>query len=417
MSSTIGCRILAKLSRCRLSGLPLRIIVARRFSNTAEKVESAKSCAPAPQPGEIQAALLKEFSSPLVIENLEPPRRTRETEVLIDVHYCALNVSDALLSQNLYTFEPKLPMILGHEFVGKLVEVGTEAEKNGYKVGDKVIALNKERYGGLAEKCLAEVGDIWKVPSVKSASSADLASTLDSYITALVALERKVELNENDMILINVGVSGIGLAAVDLATNVFRAKVIGVCATENWADRARDMGAFAALKYSNKKLLNQIEDITAERDIKAIFDDEDGAYFKKMLSCFTDIYKDATLKDLLRNDSFAVVVHHLSREGRVIIAGTAATVTDNCSEVQKGSFSITGFNLAEYKKKKPDIYRQAGDDVLQFLEEGLIAPSYSLIAGMRKVNDALRSISEDILPGKVVIDMRNKEAEIKKIVT
>jgi len=48
---------------------------------------------------------------------------------------------------------------------------------------------------------------------------------LDSYITALVALERKVSLNEDDMILINIGVSGIGLAAVDLATNVFKAKV------------------------------------------------------------------------------------------------------------------------------------------------------------------------------------------------
>lgn len=49
-------------------------------------------------------------------------------------------------------------MILGYEVVGKLIEVGAEAEKNGYKVGDKVIALNKERYGGLAEKCVAEVG-------------------------------------------------------------------------------------------------------------------------------------------------------------------------------------------------------------------------------------------------------------------
>lgn len=51
-------------------------------------------------------------------------------------------------------------------------------------------------------------------------------SILDNYITALVALERKVNLDENDMILINVGISGIGLAAVDLATNVFRAKVL-----------------------------------------------------------------------------------------------------------------------------------------------------------------------------------------------
>lgn len=118
-------------------------------------------------------------------------------------------------------------------------------------------------------------------------------------------------------------------------------------------------------------------------------------------------------------------IYSLCHEGRVIIAGTATTTTDNRSEVQKGSFSVTGFDLAEYKKRKPDVYRyaiyicnffrqpltnislfrlkisQAGDDVLQFFEEGLIAPSYSLIAGMYKVNDALRSISENIVPGKV----------------
>lgn len=56
-------------------------------------------------------------------------------------------------------------------------------------------------------------------------NSIDAASILDSYITALVALERKVSIDENDMILINVGISGIGLAAIDLATNVYRAKV------------------------------------------------------------------------------------------------------------------------------------------------------------------------------------------------
>lgn len=49
-------------------------------------------------------------------------------------------------------------MVLGYEVVGKLAEIGAEAEKSGYKVGDKIIALNKERYGGLADKCLAEVG-------------------------------------------------------------------------------------------------------------------------------------------------------------------------------------------------------------------------------------------------------------------
>lgn len=134
------------------------------------------------------------------------------------------------------------------------------------------------------------------------------ASVLDNYITALLALERKVNIDEDDMILANIGMSGIGLAALDLATNVFRAKVcvsvlfersihipnhrimytfvlkvIGICATEDGADQAREKGAFASLKYKNKKLLKQIEAIAAERDIKAIFDDVGGEYLKKML--------------------------------------------------------------------------------------------------------------------------------------
>lgn len=56
-------------------------------------------------------------------------------------------------------------------------------------------------------------------------NSVDAVSVLDNYVTALVALERKVSIDEGDMILINVGISGISLAAIDLATNVFRAKV------------------------------------------------------------------------------------------------------------------------------------------------------------------------------------------------
>jgi len=83
--STIGCRIFAKLSRSRLNGLPLRIIAARRSNSTTESAESERIIVPAPQQGKIQAALLKEFSSPLVIENLDPPKRTQENEVSIKI--------------------------------------------------------------------------------------------------------------------------------------------------------------------------------------------------------------------------------------------------------------------------------------------------------------------------------------------
>lgn len=42
---------------------------------------------------------------------------------------------------------------------------------------------------------------------------------------ALIGLEQYASIDEEDMVLINVGIGGIGLAAVDIAANVFRAKV------------------------------------------------------------------------------------------------------------------------------------------------------------------------------------------------
>lgn len=40
----------------------------------------------------------------------------------------------------------------------------------------------------------------------------------------------------------------------------------------------------ASFKYKDRKLLKQIEEIAAEKNIKKIFDDADGEYLKKILS-------------------------------------------------------------------------------------------------------------------------------------
>lgn len=45
----------------------------------------------------------------------------------------------------------------------------------------------------------------------------------------------------------------------------------------------RDKGAFASLKYSDKKLMKKIVEFAAERDIKDVFDGAEGEKFKLML--------------------------------------------------------------------------------------------------------------------------------------
>lgn len=41
---------------------------------------------------------------------------------------------------------------------------------------------------------------------------------------------------------------------------------------------------FASFKYKDRKLLKQIEEVAAEKDIKKIFDDANGEHLKKVLN-------------------------------------------------------------------------------------------------------------------------------------
>lgn len=74
--TSVGHRFFIKLCRSNLSSR----IIAARFGSVAVE-ENARNVIPASQPGKIQAALLKDFFRPLVIENLEPPKNVQANEV------------------------------------------------------------------------------------------------------------------------------------------------------------------------------------------------------------------------------------------------------------------------------------------------------------------------------------------------
>lgn len=48
---------------------------------------------------------------------------------------------------------------------------------------------------------------------------------MNCYMKALIGLQEQANLEEDEIVLVNVGLGGVGLAAVDLAANVFRSQV------------------------------------------------------------------------------------------------------------------------------------------------------------------------------------------------
>ncbi|MFN2226755.1 MAG: alcohol dehydrogenase catalytic domain-containing protein, partial [Anaerolineae bacterium] len=82
----------------------------------------------------MKAMVLEEQGQPLKMKEVPVPRPGPE-QVLIRVHACGVCRTDLHIVDGELE-EPKLPLILGHQIVGSVVQLGEEVEQ--FEVGDRV---------------------------------------------------------------------------------------------------------------------------------------------------------------------------------------------------------------------------------------------------------------------------------------
>src|SRR5512138_2819203 len=91
----------------------------------------------------MKAWLLDDYTG---VENLrlaevqEP--RAQAGEVVLELHYAALNPADRYLAEKQYPAKPKLPHILGRDGLGTVVEIGPGT--TGVKIGDRRAVLRSD---------------------------------------------------------------------------------------------------------------------------------------------------------------------------------------------------------------------------------------------------------------------------------
>jgi len=326
-----------------------------------------------------RAAVLKEIGKPLVVEELKSEKKLKDSEVRIDVHTCGVNSSDILICQGQYGTQPKLPFIPGFEVCGEVKELGPGVKN--FRLGDRVIGLNKDKYSGFAEECVMMERDLWVIP--QSMKFQFGASLIDTYGTALLGLQRRAKVSKEDVVLVTAAAGGLGLAAVDLAANVFQAKVIGVCGTEDKACLVRDKGAWAALKYDPEHVYKKTMEVTNSKGASIIFDAVGGDVFKEALKC-------------------------VAHEGKVIVAGFASRQIPNVptSLLLPQSVSLIGVSLTHYREANNEVYRQIGDNVIELYDERLISPHVSASFSLDQVNEAFEFLSLRKSTGKVILSIR-----------
>ena len=214
----------------------------------------------------MKAAILKEYGKPLMLEEVARPR-PRASEVLIKVRACGVCGTDVKTRDGKKT-GIKLPLIMGHEIAGEVVEVG--ADVNGIRVGDRGVIhfyltcgecvfcrSNRETIcarplgrfgfsvdGGFAEYLSAPARNFIPIPASLPFTEASILC--DAVATTYRALS-KAAIQSGEQVLI-MGLGGLGLHAAQIA-RALGASVIGVDINEAKLELAEKLGFDRLLKF------------------------------------------------------------------------------------------------------------------------------------------------------------------------
>lgn len=178
----------------------------------------------------MRAMVLKAIKSPLQLEDVPIPQPSPE-ELLIRVSTCGVCRTDLHIIDGELP-HPSLPLILGHQIVGEVVEIGSAVSrfKIGMRVGvpwlgktcgncfyclegkenlcDKAVFTGYTRNGGFAEYCTAHASFVFPLPS------SDSDSTIAPWLCPGFIGYRALRLTEGAE---NIGFYGFGVAAHILA--------------------------------------------------------------------------------------------------------------------------------------------------------------------------------------------------------
>lgn len=302
----------------------------------------------------MKAVVLRELGGPerLLVEDAPEPEPA-EGQVVMQVRAAGINFLDLLVRLGRYPEPPTLPAILGAEVAGEVD-------------GRRVIAL--PRSGGYAERIAVDRNSL--VPLPESATFAEGASFLMTYLTAWIPLTQQARIGPGSTVLVHAATGGVGSAAIQVARHL-GARVLATAGSETKRRIAIELGAEEAYGY---------EDFAEHVRADVVLDPAGGPIFAASLRA---------LKPL----------------GSVVAIGYAAGVWEPVDPalVVGRNVSIHGFYLGRLMALRPEIVQAAIGELLELWERGALKPHVGAEFPLAEAADAHRLVEERGHVGKVVL--------------
>lgn len=190
--------------------------------------------------GGVNALNMKEIDKP----ELKPDR------MLVEVFATSVNPVDTKRRSG--AFGGNVPMIVGNDVAGKVLEVGEEVTD--FKVGDRVMANGSKTY--------AEVVSVRPDRTVKLDDSVSFEAAAALPLTgqtAYEALVRRGKVKNGEKVLIHAGSGGVGTLAVQIAK--IQGAWVAATASGSNQDLLKNLGVDRPVNYEKENFDEVLEDI------------------------------------------------------------------------------------------------------------------------------------------------------------
>lgn len=263
-------------------------------------------------------------------------------EALVRLHTAGVNYIDVYMRDGSYarshTYKTPLPMTIGMEGVGTVVDVGDDiqAVRPGMRVGYCLSRGSYAEYAAVPASKLVEIPD--GVPD-EIATALMLQGSTAHYLT-----HSAFPLQSGQTCLVHAGAGGVGQLLIQLA-KARGARVITTVGTPGKAEIARGLGADHTILYREQNFAEAVREVTGANGVEVVYDSVGRETLRKSLSC-------------------------LGRRGTCINFGASSGQPEPIEVLElaeSGSVFLTRPHLADYMATPEEIRGRAHDLFAAFL--------------------------------------------------
>lgn len=323
-----------------------------------------------------------------------PLPKVGNNELLVKIHAASINPLDSKIRKGelKLLLHYDMPLTLGNDFAGTIVEVGKDVTK--FNVGDEVYGRPRSnKIGTFAEYLAVHEEDIAIKP--KNLSFEEAASIPLVGLTSYQALYDILKIKNDQKILIHAGSGGVGTFSIQLAKEM--GAYVATTASEG-SNLVKSLGADEVINYKKENF----EDIIKNYD--AVIDSIGGATLEK---------------------SFLTV-----KKGGKIVSISGTPNSRFAKEMGLGPFKKMLLSLASAKltslEKKHDVEytflfmkhsRRQLQVLTELLESGKIKPTIDKIFPFGEALKAINYVETGKSKGKVILTIVDQQSNSKEEIT